>query len=337
MDSFEARLQFIQIIKNLQKSLNVSKNDSDISTAHVNSVASSATNSLSTSISSTNIQELDDSTIESQVSKSMSDPIQFYMKHYAHHFEDFHQCLFDTGLKMNPLHRLNIVIFYYQILMTLIAEIKQKKLEKGTLQGKVVFDHLIPAMPNIFELCLPKEDWKALSNLKSCTDIYYNLLRLLKTLPEYPLPNAEELTLNDYSIDSPEVTQIVDGAIEWVTITQDHETTQSAILTTKMLLNDRTVKKYIAFKNFVDNGVCNLKNSSNNSGNTSNILHRMENDRERHKRQKETLWVVERNTQSMLDENEFKNAWNSCPTTLSKTDMKDTRELYNIAKSSYVV
>ncbi|KAL3233652.1 hypothetical protein RNJ44_03692 [Nakaseomyces bracarensis] len=337
MDSFEARLQFIQVIKNLQKSLNVSKNDSDISATHQNSVASSATNSLSASNSYTNIQELDDNTIESQVSKSMSDPIQFYMKHYAHHFEDFHQCLFDTGLKMNPLHRLNIVIFYYQILMTLVAEIKQKKLESGSLQVKVVYDHLIPAMPNLFELCLPKEDWKALANLKSCTDIYYNLLRLLKTLPDFQLPSSEELTLKEYSIDSPEVRQQINSAVEWVTIPSDDEKSKSTIELTKTLLNDRIIKKYVAFRNFVDNSVCNLKNSSNNSGNTSNILHRMENDRERHKRQKETLWVVERSSQSMLDENEFKIAWNTCPTSLSKTDIKDTHELYNIAKSSYIV
>lgn len=334
MDSLEARLQFIQIIKNLQKNLNVSKSDTDVGQA--SSAASSGTNSLATVNSSTNIQVLDDTAIEAQVSKSMSDPIQFYMKHYTHHFEDFHQCLFDTGLKMNPLHRLNILVFYYQILMTLVAEMKQKKLGRGSLQGKVVFDHLIPVMPNIFELCLPKGDWHALANLKSCTDIYYNLLRLLRNLPDYPLPTAEELTLRDYSTDSPEIAQ----QVEWATI--PHEPHMQAPLMTKTLLDDRILKKYVVFKNFIENGACNVDNSpatttASGSASTSNILHRMENDREWHKRQKETLWVVERTTQSMLDENEFKKAWHTCPATLSKAELKDTRQLYRIAKSSYLI
>lgn len=349
MDSFEARLQFIQVIKNLQKSLNVSKEDTDGTLGiGLGSGQSSGANSVSHSGSYSNIQELDDTTIGTQVSKSMSDPLQFYLKHYAHHYEDFHQCLFDTGLKMDPLHRLNIVIFYYQIILALVAEMKKRKIDTSSLQATVVYEHLIPSMPRIFEICLPKDDWKALSNLKSCTDIYYNLLRLLKTLPGYQLEmSPEEMTLSEYTMDSEEVIQAMTqptSELAWKTIANDDkpQNVSQSILWTRELLNDRMIKKYVVFKTFVTNGVCNLKNSHNSStsnNNVSNILHRMENDRERHKRQKENNWVVERVSQSMLDENEFKAAWNSITSlpSLSRSDQKDIRQLHTIARGSYLI
>ncbi|CAI4047526.1 Ctk3p SKDI_13G0270 [Saccharomyces kudriavzevii IFO 1802] len=295
MDSLEARLQFIQVLKNLQKTLHKT----------TDSITSSST-----------------TTPPSSQQKLNSDPIQFYLRNYRHHYEDFHQCLFDTAMKMDPLDRLDVVIYYVRIIRNLYPHS-----HSNTNVAKVLNEVLLMDIDLVFELCLPCNDWKSLTNLTTCKKLFLDLSRLIKcdTATVVPTPS------DSISLD----------ATTWYSIktertTQDYE---QSLQRTEALLKDRDLKKLAFFQQFTSDATTIDPNLQTQPTNANILLHRMEADRELHKRSKETSWCVERPSNDILDESEFQTLWTHFETTDSgfdKDDYKNIKALNDIATSSYM-
>ncbi|CCD24848.1 Ctk3p NDAI_0E00320 [Naumovozyma dairenensis CBS 421] len=255
MDSFEARLQFIQVLKNLQKNLSIIDNRTSISSG-------GETNPMSSS--------------------STVDPIQFYLRSYKDHFEDFHQCLFDTTNKMNSLDRLNVLFYYSKILITLRSNMNE-------FNEKVIFNVLLPSLCDLYHLILPNYDWKSLTNLDPCIEIY-NLLK------DNFFKDDELMTLKDYRIvkdNEGEIqgTQenIAINKLSWYSVkdattmrtTKDKEASSStpslghsvmdhkeSFINTRDLLQDRILKRQLFFKHYIQNGLTPVFGVDNNPHST---------------------------------------------------------------------
>lgn len=286
MDSFEARLQFIQVLKNLQKTLSVLRTGS-----HDESRSNSPSLNRSTG----------------------SDPIQFYLKNYPQHYEDFHQCLFDTTSKMDSLDRINVVLYYSRIMYIL-------KTRESEFNSKVLNEHLLPSLDKLLLLALPKDDWKALTNLKSCIEVFEWLNKVWGTVVSW----SDEIPAVD--LNTP-----ISHLAWYETTTETADATQS-FQNCVHLLKDRLAKQHYLFEYYKVNGICDLPTNSS----SSTILHRMENDREKHKRLKENNWVLERPSNNILDPQEFRTLWENDPyNRLTKQDYKNIKELNLIAQQSY--
>lgn len=288
MDSFEARLQFIAVLKNLQKTLNSSSSNTNDNT-----------NSKSPNFGSANA----------------NDPIQFYLKNYRQHYEDFHQCLFDTTAKMDPLDRLNVLLYYSKIIIVLRAQ-------HSEFNHKVLNQHLLPSLDKMLLLTLPSKDWKSLTNLRFCIEIFQSLNSAYDNMVQW----------RD-TIDTIEHTVPIE-TLSWYTPDSTAITPQESFTNSLKLLKDRQAKQQFLFQYYKENGVCNLPTSST----TSTIIHRMENEREKHKRRKENNWVLERIDNNFLDPQEFLNIWNhESSKGLTKEDYKNINEINNIAQQSYAI
>lgn len=288
MDSFEARLQFIQILKNLQKSLNILRTGTE-----------------------------DDGRSDSpSLSRSAgTDPIQFYLKNYTQHYEDFHQCLFDTMSKMDPLDRINIVLYYTRIMSIL----KNRETDFNTT---VLNQHLLPSLDRLLLLALPANDWTALSNLKACIEVFQWLNEVCGNVVEW----SDECAQPDTAVPLAELAWF-EPASNPINATQSF---QSATL----LLKDRLTKQRYLIEYYRNNGVCGISTATG----ASTILHRMENDREKHKRLKENTWVLERPTNSIVDPQEFQSLWENAPYNgMTKEDYRNIKELNGIAQQSYSI
>lgn len=286
MDSFEARLQFIQVLKNLQKTLNVLKTG-----GHDESRSNSPSLNRSTG----------------------TDPIQFYLKNYYQHYEDFHQCLFDTASKMDPLDRINVVLYYARIMCIL-------KSRDSDVNSRILKDHLLPSLDKLLLLALPVNEWNALTNLKSCIEVFQWLNEVWGNVMSW----TDEIPQVDLSIPISQLT--------WYECPADTADPEQSFKNTVLLLKDRLAKQQYLFEYYKTNGICDLATSSS----SSTILHRMENDREKHKRLKENNWVLERPSISIVDPQEFRSMWENEPyNTLTKQDYKNIKDLNRIAQQSY--
>ncbi|EJS42487.1 ctk3p [Saccharomyces arboricola H-6] len=295
MDSLEARLQFIQVLKNLQKTLHKTRD--------------------STTSSST-------TTPPSSQPKLNNDPIQFYLRNYRHHYEDFHQCLFDTTLKMDPLDRLDVVIYYVRIIRNLCPHSNS-----NTNVTKVLNDVLLMDVDLVFELCLPCNDWKSLTNLTTCKELFVDLARLIKYDTAIG-PSSTDATSN--------LEATTWYSVKPERITQDYK---QSLQRTEKLLKDRDLKKLAFFQLFDSSAPTINPDLQTQPTGASILLHRMESDRELHKRSKETSWYVERPSNDILDESEFQALWAHFETTDSgfdKDDYKNIKALNDIAKASYM-
>ncbi|CAI4035374.1 hypothetical protein SMKI_13G0220 [Saccharomyces mikatae IFO 1815] len=296
MDSLEARLQFIQVLKNLQKTLHKTRD----------SAASSST-----------------TTPPSSQQKLNNDPIQFYLRNYRHHYEDFHQCLFDTTIKMDPLDRLDVVIYYVRIIRNLYPHS-----HSNTSVTKVLNEVLLMDIDLVFELCLPCQDWQSLTNLNTCKELFLDLSSLI----QYNATTAEP---------TPSDATNIEPATTWYSVKTGRTTQEysQSLQRTEILLKDRDARKLAFFQQFNSDTTTINPDLRTQPTNTNILLHRMEADRELHKRSKETSWYVERPSNDMLDESEFQSLWTHFETTDSgfdKDDYKSIKALNDIAKASYM-
>ncbi|CUS21429.1 LAQU0S03e02388g1_1 [Lachancea quebecensis] len=299
MDAFEARLQFLQVIKNLHKTLNAAKDNSPLSGA----------------------------------SQQQNDPVQFYLRHYEHHYEDFQQCLLDSAQKMDSLDRLNVLIYWSRLVSMLWPRCRKELDGEQNTASKAVHNHLLGQLDQIFALVLPAEDWKSLTNLKVCVDIFVFLNRLCQVLKspteEHLLFCADHELLQ--ALDTSHTRPLPESAAElpWFRPETSQKDYKQALSDTLTLLVDR--RKHAAYLQEVYriNGVCAIPISTANS----TILHRMESDRERHKKSKEHMWFTERDF--ILDPREFDLLWGSLDG-MSKNDFADIRDMNNIAQNSYM-
>ncbi|CAI4944090.1 ANL_collapsed_G0039970.mRNA.1.CDS.1 [Saccharomyces cerevisiae] len=295
MDSLEARLQFIQVLKNLQKTLHKTRD----------SITSSST-----------------TTPPSSQQKLNNDPIQFYLRNYRHHYEDFHQCLFDTTMKMDPLDRLDVVIYYVRIIRNLYPHS-----HSNTNVTKVLNEVLLMDIDLVFELCLPCQDWKSLTNQATCKELFLDLSKLIHY-------DATSVT------HTPSDTTFID-ATTWYSVKTERTTKdyKESLQRTESLLKDRDLKKLAFFQQFNSDTTAINPDLQTQPTNANILLHRMEADRELHKRSKETSWYIERPSNDILDESEFKSLWTHFETTDSgfdKDDYKNIKALNDIAKASYM-
>ncbi|EDO17770.1 hypothetical protein Kpol_541p13 [Vanderwaltozyma polyspora DSM 70294] len=304
MDSFEARLQFIQVLKNLQKTLNITRE-------------TSPTPSLNTSSKS-----------------NLTDPVQFYLKGYEQHYEDFHQCMFTSGEKMDPLDRLNIVM-YYQMILIALWPISQKE-GNNEISKKVIFKNLLPSIDKIFQLALPPNEWKSLVNLPKCIDIFKSLNKICGGIIDEN--QIQELDKEKLPLSNSE---LIEDETKWLNIPMDNLNNTSNIDYKESfqncfkLLIDRKCRQQLFFQNYENPDKLKLIFQLPQTTSTQITLHRMESDRERHKRAKEHMWFI--NKTNMLDESEFQNLWNKIPNSLTAEDLTSIQEIQSIAKQSYMI
>lgn len=300
MDSLEARLRFITILKNLQKTLNVininemisnkqniiSSDNSAIQDSHDSSLSTTPT---PTSLSTFNIQTNDN---------KYENPIEFYLRNYKDHYEDFHQCLLDTLRKFNVLDRLPIVIFYFKLIYILYYDLKETPLTQSILK-----DIYIPSILDILNFILPENDIISLTNLDLCSQLVNNLLGSPRI--DIIIPSDLQLKIKNIIKSREKLKQ---------NVLQDYKT-QQLILPT---LTTNTIEP-------------------------PTILNRMEMDRDRHKRSKETNWKVKRllssldkHDDTMLNPIEFQRQWDTLGP-MTETDLQESKTLISIAQESYLL
>ncbi|SCU89876.1 LAFA_0E21572g1_1 [Lachancea sp. 'fantastica'] len=292
MDAFEARLQFLQVIKNLHKTLNVSKDNSPLSSG----------------------------------GQQQNDPLAFYLRHYEHHYEDFQQCMLDSAAKMDSLDRLNVLIYWSRLISMLWSRCMRDVDGQLNNTGKVIYGHLLGQLDEMVALALPGNDWKALTNLSVCVDIVIHLNRLCEVLN--PAADEELLKQPYKQLLSDDITSPLE--LPWLqAIKTDQHDYKQAMRNCYQLLVDRARHAAAMQELYRLEGICTVTEAVN----SNTVLHRMENDRERHKKSKEHLWFTDRNF--ILDVREFDSLWDSCRG-MTRNDYTNLRELKKIAHNSYM-
>lgn len=325
MDSLEARLRFITVLKTLQKTINViniseitsgttaipthsqASSSSFVSVSH-NGSLSSTSNTPSSSAANSNAF-----TLPQTIDSKYENPIEFYLKNYKEHYEDFHQCLIDTMKKFNVLDRLPITIYYFKLIYMLHYEINNET------SSKILNEFMIPSLMEILTLILPENDIVSLTNLPLCEDLLNCLLS--DTHIVAIIPSDLQAQLRDVMKSRNTFKQ---------TILNNYEATQ-------LINNERGTAIVEA----------------------PTILNRMEMDRDRHKRFKETNWKVKRPSstatttatsttttttppsgssmqRSMLNTAEFKTQWATL-NALTAEDIQDAKTLSSMARESYLL
>ncbi|AGO10326.1 AaceriABL130Cp [[Ashbya] aceris (nom. inval.)] len=294
MDSLEARLKFIEVIKSLHKTLNVSRDTSPSSTQ-----------------------------------PAATEPVHFYLMHYEDHYEDFHSCLFEVTASMDSLDRLNVLIYWSRLVSSLWPRASKDVNGQPNIAGRVVHDYLLKDLGRMLALVLPEHDWKALTNLPVATDVF---LHVWRTVGSPSAQDIEPLTCRRESFPlDPDLRGFIDRQSldpAWRTPKPDASDSMREAL---LLLVDRRAKAIFLQEYYRAHGAVSVPASTS----ASTILHRMESDRERHKKSKEHLWFTDRDS-SMLELAEFDALWQQHRKGMTRDDYQDVKQLQRIAQESYL-
>lgn len=309
MDALEARLQFIQVLKSLPKTLNLSKNVTTTSSHGTPNVIQSTGNSTTSNTSSSN--------------DNPQDPTVFYMKYYLQHFEDFQQCMLDTMSKMDPLDRLYILIYYSKIIHELYMYIiqgqkKESVSDTGTKSTTEItlYDTVIPGLHIVCELACPNGDMKAFTNLPYCINFYEDLKSLFQNTNHVAI--EKELSLVEQHI---------------IELKQNREELFSSFKQNGILTYEQSSNKNPSTTN------------NTNPSEVQIVLNRMEMDRDRHKKLKEQNWQINRIqsvastgtiTNEMLAPTEFEHLWSTTPA-FDTRDGYFAKQVQAIATESYAL
>lgn len=345
MDAFEARLRFVDVIKHLHKTLHKKRETSP--GADGDSTISAAAMAIAGSTGTGAAGSNGNASASGSSSSLLQDPVQFYLKHYEHHFEDFHQCFFLTTANMDSLDRLNVLIYWSRIISSLWSRCLKNMDEQWNIQGKVMFEYLLLDLNRMIDLVLPKEDWKALTNLPVAIEVIQFISSLVTgnssdmDVSEQNQNSIEECwkllsqdrqeTVNQFNQlewDCIEKKQFAVG-LEWVQYRKQSRC-DSSLLQCLQLLVDRRRKAFMLQECYRKHSVLALPISSQ----LQTLLHRMENDRERHKKSKEHEWVIDRAT--MTDTLEFDTVWNSYALGMNRNDYQNIKTIQEIAQQSYM-
>lgn len=296
MDALEARLQFIQVLKTLPKTLNVNRSVTATGTSPVSSQSSASTVAAASGKNGSTSQE----------------PLQFYLKNYLEHFEDFQQCLMDTMSKMDALDRLHIMIYYSKIIHELYIQsvIHKDDITLSETIQKILFIHVIPSLHRVYELVIPRNEIKGLTNLPYCMEIYKDLQELFQNM-------NNTVAIDELKIVESYINNMVQAREELYRSYSENLMLQSTLAGTTTPISDDKANEHTQIQI---------------------ALNRMEMDRDRHKRQKEQNWQVFRehgNNSDMLNSNEFENLWNHIDA-FDSTDLQVTKEIKTIATQSYL-
>ena len=342
MDSLDARLKFIQVLKTLYKTLNLSSSSSSQDTTRSQTVAAdtSSPGELTTSATNTNNVSIDAvGTITPSNQTNPEEPIQFYLANYLHHYEDFQQCIIDTLQKLDPLDRLYIYMYYIRILETLypiVASVKEtgteRERERDTLETSnvsptsprtsdssntasttrmIVEEMLLPDLKRVVKLLVLKSEVKSLVNLPFCME-KFRFLRFLYIGDSERRKQASERVTAEFDAVEEYLKEMEQFRDELFRYYRDN-----LVLTKDRSKAETTVTK------------------SNDSSAVQVVLNRMEMDRERHKRQKEQKWIVDRSGDTgIFDEREFDSLWNGLGP-FNAIDAESARQLQRVAMESY--
>ncbi|CDO93471.1 unnamed protein product [Kluyveromyces dobzhanskii CBS 2104] len=351
MDAFEARLRFVDVIKHLHKTLHKKRDTSPsadgdsatgatgaVGSANGSNAASAAAAAVAAAAAAAAASSSSSSGAGGASSSSLADPVQFYLKHYEHHYEDFHQCFFLTTTNMDSLDRLNVLIYWSRIVSSLWARCLKNVDGQWNVQGKVMFEYLLLDLNRMLDLVLPKQDWKSLTNLSVSIEVLRYITSLVKS--EEPqidecwqlLARSREEIVNQFTEQEwacVNGTQFDASALEWVQATQQ-ERCDASLLQCVQLLVDRRRKAFLLQEYYRKHNFLALPTSSL----SQTLLHRMENDRERHKKSKEHEWVIDRVT--MTDTVEFDALWNSYAQGMNRNDYQNIKTIQEIAQQSYM-
>ncbi|KAH3903627.1 Ctk3p SCDLUD_001272 [Saccharomycodes ludwigii] len=154
MNSLEIRMKFIQLMKTLHKCsltsqasnilmLNNYKNSISLITDYKkqNKNYDILTNDLNTNNTSNNINNNDLH-------------LQLYLRYYEENYDDFHQVLMDYLKKINILDRLDVLIFWTQLITQLNLKQRRNLDHTGNKAYMVLHDYLIRYLPQVFSLVL---------------------------------------------------------------------------------------------------------------------------------------------------------------------------------------
>lgn len=240
---------------------------------------------------------------------------------------------------MDSLDRLNVLIFWSRIIAALWPRCLKNTDGQWNIYGKVVFQYLLMDLNKMLDLVLPVEDWKALTNLPVSIEILQFLLHLVKT-PEVEsmLNRTSDLTLltcprdelmKSLSEETLHQIEVKKFEFRWLEHTPATRYENSLEQCLKILV-DRREKTVIIQEMYRKHLCLNLPSSSQ----PPTVLHRMENDRERHKKSKEHNWFIDR--EHMLDTTEFDNLWKTFATGMNRNDYQNIKNIQEIAHTSYI-
>jgi CTD kinase subunit gamma len=244
---------------------------------------------------------------------SINKTVQFCLKNEELH-EDFHSCILEVLDRLDLNSRVNVLYFLDGLVSSVLGTSGSSDLEKRPYVKNIEKD-----LKLIFEKVLPGDN---LINLRNCVDILINIEGL------YGVRNIQ-LAERYFSLE-------LDGG----EISQDTSSDQF-VESWKFLIHCKlkSLRKR-------ENQLTNKSEYENGSETFSKeqILSRMETDRERHKRFKETSWIVNRpnslNASTVnkngIDLTEFDKIWNKFDV-VNKDDLREMDELNEIAKDSYQI
>ena len=135
---------------------------------------------------------------------------------------------------MDPLDRLDVVIYYVRIIRNLYPHS-----HSNTNVTKVLNEVLLMDIDLVFELCLPCQDWKSLTNQATCKELFLDLSKLIHY-------DATSVT------HTPSDTTLID-ATTWYSVKTERTTKdyKESLQRTESLLKDRDLKKLAFFSSSI--------------------------------------------------------------------------------------
>ncbi|CCF55716.1 hypothetical protein KAFR_0A02800 [Kazachstania africana CBS 2517] len=233
--------------------------------------------------------------------------VDFYFNNYKHHYEDFEQCIIDTMSKTQPvLNRLNILLYYVELIVGVLERLNMN--QGNDFNFMIFIKFQIPNLVKIIRLSIIQEDIFSFVNLQNVVDAFAKIKHALQTHVNASLMEEAVVKSNFQELET---------FIQEMCNARDAKFEQYTKNTT--IFQEETISQ-------------------------NDVLNRMEADRERHKRTKESNWIVERatlpndsNKNVMLQYSEFDSMWNGT-NKIDEVDMSYIRQLNEIStNSSYVV
>ncbi|ODV61278.1 Ctk3p ASCRUDRAFT_34500 [Ascoidea rubescens DSM 1968] len=234
---------------------------------------------------------------------------------YCDYQDDFNSCIIEVLSQVDLNQKLNILYFIEALLLH-----PQLQINKDITTFPPYLLDILRALPNYLITIIPSHHG-GLSNLRVAFSILQNIGNNFLTLdPPIDLDKNTDKNLENFSSDL-------------------------NLLNSLKISNDSLNKNIHSF----DNLNANLINNSNTQKETKinyediiyqqfpvsggKILARMELDRERHKKLKESKWMVNR-LDKAVDKNEFRYLWDKYDE-LSDDDIDRIEELNDLARDSY--
>lgn len=252
--------------------------------------------------------------------------ISFALKNHELHV-DLHSVMMDRLEQLDLNSRMNVLFFIEGLISSVFWEFGNKE-EDGP---KPYVDNLLIDFYNVLEKVVVKEN---LVNLSSAAQILQNVGNCYKRnhfkgfeIPTEPIDKYEALTIDNLRKEFSS-NEIVKKKIEDST-TVFEKCWFLLILMKRISL----INRFNQINNINEEEDSQINIDALKPLSKEQINNRMESDRERHKKFKESNWIVSRPSQN-IDEHEFSKIWDQY-NELNDVDCRDIDELNQIVKESY--